>query len=134
MSMPEERALRWIGRAVLFLVAAVLFLAAALAFHAFAAPPAGLTPDPEISTWFRSLKDHRGISCCDESDCRAVAYRGGAGGLEVFIDRASFGPDAPEAWVPVPPEAVLARENPTGGAVACYYAGRVACFVFGGLG
>lgn len=113
---------------------AFLIAAAMAGKHANGAPPAGLKPDPEISAWYRSLKDHRGVSCCDESDCRPVTYRAGPGGLEVFIDSASYGKDAPDAWVPVPPEAVLARENPTGGAIACYYAGRVACFVFGGLG
>lgn len=118
---------------IVLVVLAVLVLPVLLAV-ARAAPPAGVKLDPEISAWYRSLRDVNGISCCDESDCRPVTYRAGPEGLEVFIDRASYGPAAPDAWVPVPPQAVLARENPTGGAVACYYAGRVACFVYGGQG
>ena len=49
--------------------------------------------------------------------------------MEVFIGRGTFGPSAPEAWMRVPLEAMLLRENPTGTAIACYYGGRIACFV-----
>jgi len=100
-----------------------------LATTARAAPPDGITPDPEISAWYRSLRDVRGLSCCDQSDCRPVPYRAMAGSIEVFIGRSTFGPSAPDAWMRVPTESMLPRENPTGTAVACYFGGRVACFV-----
>lgn len=95
----------------------------------WAAPPDGDRPDPEIAAWYRSLRDARGLSCCDEADCRPVPYRAIGGRMEVFIGRATFGAQAPEAWMRVPPEAILVRENPTGAAVACFFGGRVACFV-----
>lgn len=105
------------------------FAAAMLAGPALGAPPEGMLPDPEIGTWYRSLRDKRGLSCCDEADCRPVPYRAMAGRMEVFIGRSTFGPAAPETWMRVPPEAMLLRENPTGTAIACYYGGRIACFV-----
>lgn len=100
--------------------------------RARSAPPLGVDPESSASGWYRSLKDARGTGCCDEADCRRVAYRVISGVFEVFIDRKTFGRGAPNAWVPVPPEAVLPRENPTGEGVACYYGGIVHCFVQAG--
>ena len=102
---------------------------AVLAGPVLGAPPDGVRPDPEIAGWYHSLRDKRGMSCCDEADCRPVPYRAVAGAMEVFIGRGTFGPSAPEAWMRVPLEAMLLRENPTGTAIACYYGGRIACFV-----
>lgn len=102
---------------------------AIIAGPSLAAPPEGIQPDPEIAAWYRSLRDQRGLSCCDEADCRPVPYRAEGNRVEVFISRATFGTAAPEAWMRVPPEAILVRENPTGAAIACYHGGRIACFV-----
>lgn len=107
-----------------------LLLAAALvAGPAYPAPPPGANPDSPLADWFRSLRDRKGLSCCDQADCRPVRYRAGDQGMEAYIDRRSFGPRAPEAWVRVPREAIIPRENPTARPIACYYAGRIACFV-----
>jgi hypothetical protein len=94
-----------------------------------AAPPAGVAADAETSAWYRSLVDGHGIGCCSEADCRNVEYRTSGDGYEVYIDRRLFGAAAPDAWVTVPSDSVLIKDNPTGGAVACYYHGRVLCFV-----
>jgi hypothetical protein len=52
--------------------------------------------------------------------------------FEAFIDRRTFGAEAPDAWVPVPPSNVLHRQdNPTGEAVVCWYSGQIRCFVEG---
>jgi hypothetical protein len=99
---------------------------------AHAAPPPGA--DPSLAPWYRELRrPETGFPCCSESDCRNVATRGSADHLEVFIGHEAFGSRAPDAWVPVPPARVLAgRDNPTGGAVACWAAwGGVLCFVPG---
>ena len=101
------------------------------AARAFAAPPAGA--DPALAPWFQSLEQpETGYPCCSIADCRMVQYRATADHYEAFIDRRSFGEDAPDAWVAVPPSHVLHRhDNPTGEAVACWYGGEVRCFVEG---
>jgi hypothetical protein len=61
-----------------------------------------------------------------------VQYRAVADHFEAFIDRRTFGADAPDDWVPVPPSNVLhRRDNPTGEAVVCWYNGEIRCFVEG---
>lgn len=98
---------------------------------AFAAPPAGA--DPALGPWFQSLaQPETGYPCCSIADCRTVRYRASVDHFEAFIDRRSFGADAPDAWVSVPPWHVLHRQdNPTGEGVACWYNGEVRCFVEG---
>lgn len=119
------------------IAAIVTVLMVAIVAGAFAAPPPG-GPGP-FSDWYRSLETPGGGSCCDEADCRPVAaYRSvrvaDDGGpvrfaYEVLITPASHGVPV-ELWVPVPPNRVLARENPTGKPVACYLPERgVLCFV-----
>ena len=110
-------------------------IAAAVVFavgSALGAPPPGAPGDPALAGWYRSLTDYRGIGCCSEADCREVSYRMHGAAFEIFVDRKTFGRDAPDDWVEVPAHAILPRENPTGVGVACYYGGRVHCFVQGG--
>jgi hypothetical protein len=113
-------------------VAALLLGALLGAAHAArAAPPANA--DQSLAPWFQSLaQPETGYPCCSIADCRTVRYRTAADHFEAFIDRRSFGADAPDAWVAVPPSHVLRRQdNPTGEAVACWYNGEVRCFVAG---
>jgi hypothetical protein len=86
-----------------------------------------------LAPWFRSLdQPQTGYPCCSIADCRTVRYRAVRDHFEAFIDRNSFGPDAPDAWVAVPPEHILHRmDNPTGEGVACWYNREVRCFVEG---
>lgn len=102
---------------------------AALASWAFAAPPPGA--DPALAPWFRSLQQPgTGWGCCSIADCRPVRYRMADDHYEAFIDRQSFGANAPDQWEPVPPDHVIrTADNPTGEAVACWYAGEIRCFV-----
>jgi hypothetical protein len=52
-----------------------------------------------------------------------------AGGYEVLIDQ-RFPGVHDSSWQPVPHDAILEhKDNPTGGAVACWYVERVLCFV-----
>lgn len=96
-----------------------------------AAAPPGSDPDSPAAQWFRSLRDARGISCCSESDCRRTMVRPRIdGGLEAWIWKDMYGPDAPNAWLPIPDEEVKIRGNrPPGvvGAIVCFYGGRVHC-------
>lgn len=109
----------------------VVALAGCKPVPSYAAPPAGSDPTSDAAEWFRSLKDVRGISCCDASDCRRTMVRPREdGGIEAWIGVEEYGAGAPDAWVRVPDEEVKSRGNrPPGvrGAVACFYAGRVAC-------
>ena len=116
-------ALRWSGGAAV--------LSAALA--ASAAPPPD--PDPLLAPWFQDLsRDWRPgsgarVKCCDIADCRVTQYRTRANHYEVLIDARFPGVRTP-SWRRVPPEAVLEhKENPTGGAVACWHKDEVLCFV-----
>jgi hypothetical protein len=86
-----------------------------------------------LAPWFQSLgQPETGYPCCSIADCRTVQSRARGDHFEVFIDRKSFGADAPDAWVAVPPENILRRkDNPLGEPVACWYAHQVRCFVQG---
>lgn len=94
---------------------------------AAARPPEGPV-DPAMSAWFRSLRHPRLGGCCDEADCRRTDYRLGPDGYEALIDERFPGVTSPR-WERVPDDAVLTRENPTGSAVACWFGGRIRCFV-----
>lgn len=113
-----------------------LLLALALSLPAHAAPPAVGSEDAAVmaphAAWVHSLRNRSGVSCCDESDCRPVEARATPDGWQVRWRPGQLA-GAPVGWVPVPPDAVLVRENPVGAPVACWYGGRVACFVAGGL-
>ena len=91
-------------------------------------PPCPASP---LAPWLQSLKSpHTGNSCCSVADCRPVRARAAGDHYEAFIDRDTFGPSAPNAWVAVPLEVVLpAIANPVGEPVACFRAGMLLCFV-----
>ena len=99
------------------LTAAWLTLAAALA----EAPP-GSDPNSETSKWYRSLeRPDLGGSCCDVSDCRPVESRSAGDHFEAFVDRKTFGVEAPDAWLSIPNEKLLHNQrNLTGRAVLCW--------------
>ncbi len=97
----------------------------ALALLGVAAAAKGAPPpdaNPSLAPWFQSLqRPGGGGSCCAAADCRRVQSRIGRGGYEVLLKGG--------VWVPVPPDKVLHRENPTGEAVACTKGPVVLCFV-----
>lgn len=95
------------------------------------AAPAGVDLNSPLHAWFEDLRaPDTGILCCSEADCRPVQYRITGDHYEVFIDRKSFGESAPDRWLPAPDKVVLHRhDNPTGEAIACYYAGEIHCFI-----
>ena len=89
--------------------------------HPRAAPP----PDADMSLapWFNSLQQPgSGISCCSIADCRRTDSRDAGDHYEAFVDG---------QWRPVPPSAVVERQdNPTGHAVVCYTPARgIMCFI-----
>jgi hypothetical protein len=112
-------------------VAPLLFALLCAAALAFAKPPPGA--DGSLAPWYQSLaQPYTGYPCCSVADCRTVQYRAVADHFEAFIDRRTFGADAPDDWVTVPPSNVLhRRDNPTGEAVVCWYNGEIRCFVEG---
>lgn len=71
--------------------------------------------DPSRSQWFDSLKDDRGYSCCDISDCRRTRARQLADGTwEAIVP----GPDGP-VWAVVPPQKILKTKSIDGEAYLC---------------
>lgn len=114
-----RRALR--ARLVIECVGAIWVALAILPAVALAAPPPNA--DMSLAPWFNSLQQPRsGISCCSIADCRRTDARLAGDHYEAFVDG---------AWRPVPPEAVVDRQdNPTGRAVVCYTPGRgIMCFI-----
>ena len=106
---------------------AVATLGAVLALlgAARAAPPPGA--DPALHDWFQDLKRPAdGGSCCSLADCHTLTdgqWREIDNGYQILIRG---------QWVTVPPADVLPhKNNPTGGAVACYDEVRrvIYCFV-----
>jgi hypothetical protein len=98
-----------------------------------AAPPPDA--DPALAPWFKSLErpwrpgSGASVRCCDIADCRVTRFRAVGEHYEVLIDQ-RFPGVAAASWQRVASYAVLLRqENPTGGAVACWHAGEVVCFV-----
>lgn len=125
----------WPGQRVLalkwFLVALFNFIVLVLCIvAAHADPPPGA--DPSLAPWFRSLHSpQNGWSCCDMGDCRTVRVRNNNGKIEAWIDQRDF-KLAPDKWVSVPDDAIIrGKENPMGEAVACWWGGRIRCFVPG---
>ena len=97
-----------------------------------AAPPPGA--DPDLAPWFKSLRQPQtNLSCCDRSDCRTVRYRIVNGHFQAFIgEEFARWQNPPHAWVDVPENSVLHREdNPTGEGVACWAGSRIICFIEG---
>ena len=108
-------------------------IAVCLAFPAIAAPPPNANPDSAMSGWYQSLRSpETGAQCCSSADCRNVEYRIRGDHYEAFMDKPTFGGDAPDAWIRVPDGVVIRRDNPTGGAVACWWGSAIKCFVPGG--
>lgn len=115
--------------------AAILASAFALsASPACAQPPENA--DPELKPFFRSLTlpNQPSYYCCNESDCRPVSTKHFRKAWYAFIDRKTYGADAPDEWRHVPPEAVIKDENLPKAkrpwtAVACYFQGNIRCFV-----
>lgn len=104
----------------IFLLAGLSMLATTLAWSQ---PPEN-NPHPEWSAWFESLERPNlayRAGCCSDSDCRVFyddKYRQNGPYWEVFVqDRFSY----TQGWFKIPPEIIIKhKENPTGGAVACY--------------
>jgi hypothetical protein len=107
---------------------------------AIAEPPPGSDPNSPLAHWYQSLRQpangtQNGMACCSEADCRPVDFRMAGDHYEVFIDRKTFGPEAPNTWLPVPKDNVIVKAgNPTGSGVACYYIDQILCFVPGTQG
>ena len=102
---------------------AMLSASLSLPLAVLSAPPEGANPESPIGQWFRSLvQPDTGITCCSEADCRPVDYRVAGDHYEVAIDR---------RWIPVPPEKIVHRENPTGLAILCLgpMSAVIFCFV-----
>jgi hypothetical protein len=83
---------------------------------------------PEVRAWFKAVKSHSGIPCCDIADGHPTDYDMRENSYWVPING---------EWMIVPPEAVVSDEgNPTGDAIVWYttYNGAVyiRCFVPGG--
>lgn len=102
---------------------------AGLIATAIAAPPENA--DPALAPFFKSLQQPgTGMSCCDIADCRTVVVTHGEGRRWAFIGTGF--PNAPNTWVEVPDSVVLCGvENPTGEPIACFFGGKVQCFVPG---
>lgn len=65
--------------------------------------------DPKTRAWFKSVIAPSGVPCCDEADGHQVQWETTKDGYRAFIEG---------VWRPVPPEAVVIRnDNPTGNAV-----------------
>jgi len=117
--------------------AGLAFAALGLALHActpepvFAAPPAGYDPNSALSVWLRTLRDVRGVGCCDASDCHRTAIRPtDSGRVEAWIGKEQFGDSAPDEWHLIPTVELRSREDrPPGvrGAWVCFYGGKVMC-------
>ena len=109
----------------------MLIAAALLVTPASARPPEGASS--EFAPYYHALKQPiTGYGCCDFADCRPVAIRFQESVLEAFIDKRSFGPSAPDAWVAVPEEVII-KDPPQGlprpqEPILCYAFGAVRCF------
>lgn len=107
-----------------------------------AASSPSLAHDGVNDGWYEDLMQPGQLHgfCCTKRDCKNVTARTVGNHFEVWIDSKTF-PDlpnspfeghAPNAWVPVPEEAILHHhDNPTGEPVACWYQQQVRCFIEG---
>jgi hypothetical protein len=103
---------------------------------AYAAPPPNSDPNSPTTAWVQSLKDFQGTPCCSAADCRRAAIRyDDENNALVWIDKQTFGPTAPEAWVTAPPHIIAGtRANgpaPDAASWACWYSGKLACLWLG---
>jgi hypothetical protein len=110
-------------------IAALLICAPAISIPAMARDNGQFSNVPtEIRAWFKSVKSHAGIPCCDISDGHRTDY-------DMRVDK--YWVPINGQWMMVPPEAVVEDSgNPTGDAVVWYteFNGNVylRCFVPGG--
>lgn len=87
--------------------------------------------DP-AARWYRSLQMPTGGSCCDATHCQPTEARTTGDHWEVLVEHEDeHGGSGFRAWLSVPPEAVLRRENEIGYPVVCIIGGRIVCFVPG---
>ena len=78
----------------------------------FAAPPPGVVPDAATQQWFDNLRSLEGWACCEIAHCRlAAVLPNDDGRVFAFIDKRSYGPDAPDAWREVPLHEMRSRGN-----------------------
>jgi hypothetical protein len=75
--------------------------------------PAAFSVPAVAHEWYTGLRSPDGMSCCNERDCRPVAYRinPGTGREEI---------NAKGAWHPVEYDKVLLFSSPDGGSHACW--------------
>jgi hypothetical protein len=72
---------------------------------------------PEIRAWFKSVKSHAGVPCCDIADGHRTDYD---------MRQSRYWVPINGEWMMVPPEAVVDDAgNPTGDAVVWYSESRV---------
>ena len=100
-----------------------------LSCAAVAAPPENA--DPALHTWFESQTvpsgPLKGSGCCSVADGRPTEYRIEGDHFEAFIGKNNWA-TAPDAWLPVPQDAILHSSNPTGRAIVWWYGGVIRCF------
>ena len=113
-------------------------LGAAITTAATARPPEGA--DPALEPFYRSLTvpegndAFSGVECCSVADCRPVQIRQRGEHWQAFISAAVFPADQhpPDDWVNVPDSVIIRNVfNEQGEPVACWYGGRVRCFLLG---
>lgn len=102
-----------------------------IACPAAAHPPPGVEATPEVKKWFDDLRSREGWACCDVVHCRQTAViPNDDGRILAWIDKQTFGPGAPDAWLEVPAQELRSRGNrPPGirGAIICFGDNRVTC-------
>jgi hypothetical protein len=85
--------------------------------------------DPNVRSWFKSVRSPHGVPCCDIADGHRTSYDMRPDGYYVPIEG---------QWRPVPPEAIVYNAgNPVGEAVVWYVrqgpdSVYIRCFVPGG--
>ena len=80
-------------------------------------------------SWYESLYDRMGNSCCNDRDCRPTDHRTNAeGDHEVMVDG---------SWMKVPPETILKKSAPDLGSHVCatppvpWHPTKILCVVLG---
>jgi hypothetical protein len=75
--------------------------------------PVAFSVPASAHEWYTGLRSPDGMSCCDERDCRPVAYR-------INPDTGREEINANGAWHPVEYDKVLPFSSPDGGSHACW--------------